>query len=60
MINDCLKFLSESWQTRPALGVLSVIALAVLVFVLIDTHRHRRKYRKQHPDKYQHQREDPR
>lgn len=55
MIRDCLKFLSESWQTRPAVVVLTVIALVVLLIVLIDAHRHRRKDQKRRQDKYPHQ-----
>lgn len=43
MIHDLLQILSDSWQDRPGLVVLSVVALVVLLYVIIDTHRHRRR-----------------
>ena len=58
MIHDILKFLSESWRDRPAVVVLSGVALVVLLFVLVDTHLHRRKYKRRHQEKHQHQNPD--
>jgi hypothetical protein len=43
MIQDLLQILSESWQDRPVVVALSVVAIVVLIYVIIDTHRHRRK-----------------
>ena len=56
MIYDCLRFLSESWENRPVVVALSVIALAVLLYVLLDTHFHRRKFKKRRQDKNGHHR----
>lgn len=54
MIQDFLKLLSESWQNRPAVVILCGVAMAILVFVILDTHRHRRRQKKRRPDKHHH------
>ena len=55
MIRDGLNYLSGFWQNQPTVVVLSGIAFVILVVVLIDAHRHRRKIQRRRQDKFPHQ-----
>lgn len=46
MFNDLLQILRESWRNQPVVVVLSILAFCILVFVIVDTHLHRRKRKK--------------
>ncbi len=54
MLHDFLKLLRESWQSSPVIVVLCFLALVILAFVIFDTHRHRRRLKKERPDKHSH------
>jgi hypothetical protein len=47
--SDLSKFIDAIWRYKPMLIVLVVGGLIVFVFCVIDTHRHRKKTRKQRP-----------
>ena len=47
MDEDTSKFISEIWQYKPFLIILLMAGVVIFILSVIDTHRHRKKIRKE-------------
>ena len=45
-------FVSDVWRYKPLIIVVFVVGLLIFAFLVIDTHRHRKKQKGRHPKKH--------